>query len=154
MHVLTSSWPPQITVWRLFLLAIAILLLRRLPFMLLAYRWIPDIKTFREAAFTGWFGPMGVGAIFIATLAKTKLPEPHEEGPIGQTEILSATIQPIIFFMVLVSTLCRELRAGPRYTRLAHADHYLYRRWTINPLLLVDQASPLNLTNLVEAVDG
>lgn len=76
--------------------------------MLAAYRWIPDIKTFREAAFTGWFGPMGVGAVFIATLAKTKLPEPHEDGPIGQAEILSATIQPIVFFLVLVSVLCRE----------------------------------------------
>jgi NhaP-type Na+/H+ or K+/H+ antiporter len=91
----------------LFLLAIAILLLRRLPFMLACYRWIPDIRTFREAAFTGWFGPMGVGAVFIATLAKTKLPEPHEE-PVGQAEILSASIQPIVFFLVLISILCRE----------------------------------------------
>lgn len=97
----------QISVWRLFCLAIAILLLRRLPFMLAFYKWIPDIRTFREAAFTGWFGPMGVGAVFIATLAKTKLPEPQEE-PIGQAEILSASIQPIVYFLVLISILCRE----------------------------------------------
>jgi NhaP-type Na+/H+ or K+/H+ antiporter len=135
-------------------LAIAILLLRRLPFMLAAYRWIPDIKTFREAAFTGWFGPMGVGAVFIATLAKTKLPEPHEDGPIGQAELLSATIQPIIFFIVLVSTLCRKLCTGSRHTRFICSDNHSARRRTFDPLLLVDQASPLNLTNLVEAIDG
>lgn len=101
------------------MLAIAILLLRRLPFMLVAYRWIPDIKTFREAAFTGWFGPMGVGAVFIATLARTKLPEPHEDGPIGQAEILSATIQPIVFFLVLISVLCREFRPVDAHATLS-----------------------------------
>lgn len=51
---------------------------------------------------------MGVGAIFISTLARTQLPEPHEEGPIGQAELLSATIQPIVAFLVLASVLCRE----------------------------------------------
>lgn len=48
--------PLQLTVWRLVVLAICILLFRRLPVILALYRWIPDIKTFREAAFTGWFG--------------------------------------------------------------------------------------------------
>jgi hypothetical protein len=80
--------------------------------MLAFYKWIPDIRTFREAAFTGWFGPMGVGAVFIATLAKTKLPEPQEE-PIGQAEILSASIQPIVYFLVLISILCRECCSRP-----------------------------------------
>lgn len=50
-----------ITVWRLVVIAILILLLRRLPIILALYRWIPDIKTFREAVFSGHFGPIGVG---------------------------------------------------------------------------------------------
>jgi len=29
--------------------------------------WIPDVKNWREAVFTGHFGPMGIGAIFIST---------------------------------------------------------------------------------------
>jgi sodium/hydrogen antiporter len=39
---------------------ILVLLLRRLPIILALYRWIPDIKTFREAIFAGHFGPMCV----------------------------------------------------------------------------------------------
>ncbi len=38
-----------LSVWRLIVIAILILLLRRLPVVLALYRWIPDIKTFREA---------------------------------------------------------------------------------------------------------
>lgn len=57
-HELTLS------VWRLFVIAILILLLRRLPIIIVLYRWIPDIKTFREAVFTGHFGPVGIGERF------------------------------------------------------------------------------------------
>ena len=38
-----------LSVWRLIVIAILVLLLRRLPVMLALYRWIPDVKTFREA---------------------------------------------------------------------------------------------------------
>lgn len=44
--------------WKLAVLGISVLLVRRLPMMLLLYKWIPDIKTFREAVFAGHFGPM------------------------------------------------------------------------------------------------
>lgn len=37
-------------------LTIAILFLRRMPPLLLFYKGIPEIKTFREALFCGWFG--------------------------------------------------------------------------------------------------
>lgn len=46
----------QITVWRLICFSLAVLGLRRLPIILAMYKWIPDIKTIREAAFVGWFG--------------------------------------------------------------------------------------------------
>lgn len=44
----------------------------------------------------------GVGAIFISTLAAQKLPHPHDP-PQNQDEILAASIQPIVAFMVLCS---------------------------------------------------
>lgn len=50
-----------LTVWRLIVIAILVLLLRRLPIMIALYKWIPDVKTFREAVFTGHFGPIGIG---------------------------------------------------------------------------------------------
>lgn len=55
---------------------------------------------------------MGVGAIFIATLAKVDLPlaAREVEEPKSQTELLAATIQPIVAFMVLCSVVCRTFR--------------------------------------------
>ena len=97
-----------ITNWRLVILGLCILLCRRLPIMLALYKWIPDVKTFREACFAGWFGPMGVGAVFIATLAATELPYPEGE-PQNQAELVAVTIQPIVWFMVLVSTFIHGL---------------------------------------------
>ncbi|KAJ7190582.1 Cation/H+ exchanger [Mycena pura] len=38
-------------------LFLAILALRRIPSVLLLYRWVPEIMTWREALFTGHFGP-------------------------------------------------------------------------------------------------
>jgi len=84
----------QISLGRLFGLAIFILILRRLPFVIMFYRCTPAIKTLREAIFAGWFGPMGAGAIFYAMVA---LMEDLEHGE----EILI----PIIYFMVLVSVM-------------------------------------------------
>lgn len=42
------------------------MLFRRVPITMLLSTWIPQLKTCREALFVGWFGPMGVGALFYA----------------------------------------------------------------------------------------
>jgi NhaP-type Na+/H+ or K+/H+ antiporter len=54
--------------WNSLFLAIAVLLLRRLPAVLLLYRQIPPLRNLPEALFAGWFGPVGVAAIFYAGL--------------------------------------------------------------------------------------
>lgn len=95
--------------WRLIVLAILILLFRRMPIILALYKWIPDIKTFREAIFVGWFGPMGVGAIFISTLARVNIPEPEHDGDTSQVDLLQETIGPIVAMLVLSSVLTHGL---------------------------------------------
>lgn len=55
---LFSSPVLTLSVWRLVVLAILVLILRRLPVVLGLYRWIPDIKTFREAVFLGTCPPI------------------------------------------------------------------------------------------------
>lgn len=69
--VFVGAWTPfnqfsnphlTLSVWRLIVIAILVILLRRLPVMIVLYKWIPDVKTFREALFSGHFGPMGIGA--------------------------------------------------------------------------------------------
>lgn len=63
---------------------------------------MPAMKTYREAIFSGWFGPMGVGAVFLAQIAKEELEEIYEGSPEPVTVHL---IQPVVLFMVLSSTL-------------------------------------------------
>ena len=98
----------QLDAWRLVVLTLLVLLLRRIPVILATYKFIPDIKTFREAMFAGWFGPMGVGAIFISTLARLALPEGEAEKDTEQVDRLKRTIIPIVSFLVLSSIVTRE----------------------------------------------
>jgi len=60
---------PPVSIGRLVGFGFLVILLRRLPTVLLLQRWIPDIRTGKEAIFVGWFGPMGVGALYYALRA-------------------------------------------------------------------------------------
>jgi len=89
-------------------LACGIMALRRIPAILVLYRWIPEIESWRQALFSGHFGPMGVGAVFISTLALHKLPTPSNP-PQSQQDILSLAIPPIVSFVVLSSIIIHGL---------------------------------------------
>jgi NhaP-type Na+/H+ or K+/H+ antiporter len=62
-----------ITPWRLVVVGVFVLFFRRIPIMMVLKPVIPDIKTWREALFAGHFGPIGVGALFVAILARAEL---------------------------------------------------------------------------------
>ena len=83
--------------WRLLTATICILIFGRLPVMLASYRWIPEIKSLKEAAFAGWFGPVGVGAIFYLEIS---LPF-FENDPTYVA--LYDHLKPVIFAMALAS---------------------------------------------------
>lgn len=89
----------QLNLWRLFVLAILVLLFRRLPVILMAYKFTPAIHNFREAVFTGWFGPMGVGALFYYTVAIEQF---DPEGPDAHAR---SVVKPIVYFMILASVI-------------------------------------------------
>ncbi|ORX50878.1 hypothetical protein DM01DRAFT_1408872 [Hesseltinella vesiculosa] len=89
----------QLTVWRLVVLAILVLLFRRLPIVIALYKFVPAIHTWREALFTGWFGPIGVGAIFYYTEAIDNF---TADGPEARARSL---VEPIVYFMVLSSVI-------------------------------------------------
>ncbi|KIJ25191.1 hypothetical protein M422DRAFT_273866 [Sphaerobolus stellatus SS14] len=116
-----------LSVWRLIVLAILVLILRRLPVMLALYKWMPDVKTFREAVFSGHFGPIGVGAIFISTLAVEQLPHANDP-PRDQIELLAASIQPIVAFMVLCSITVHGLSIP--FFSLGRRVHSVSRTWS------------------------
>jgi NhaP-type Na+/H+ or K+/H+ antiporter len=56
--------------WKGLLLVLAVLLLRRLPAILALTPVIPRVHGLRDALFVGWFGPIGVAALYYATLAE------------------------------------------------------------------------------------
>ncbi|KAI5863281.1 alkali metal cation/H+ antiporter Nha1 C terminus-domain-containing protein [Durotheca rogersii] len=100
-----------LSAWRLSVMAIFVILFRRIPVMLLLKPIIPDIKTWREALFAGHFGPIGVGAIFVALLARAELETEHTI-PLAQipepgTEFYNVIllVWPIVTFMVVSSIL-------------------------------------------------
>ena len=55
--------------WRAPAIVAAILLLRRLPAVLALHPWIEGVHTRPRGWFIGWFGPIGVAALFYANLA-------------------------------------------------------------------------------------
>ena len=57
-------------------LAVAVLLLRRPPVLLLLRPIIGTVKSTREALFLGWFGPIAVAAIYYASLMEHRLGQP------------------------------------------------------------------------------
>lgn len=63
---LDNGWPP-------LLFALAVLLLRRLPAWLLLRTLLPSLRCRREVLFAGWFGPVGIAAVFYATKAEQEL---------------------------------------------------------------------------------
>lgn len=55
--------------WAAILLVVAVLLLRRLSAVLLLKPLTTQLPRWDEALFAGWFGPIGVGALYFATVA-------------------------------------------------------------------------------------
>ncbi len=54
------------------LLALAVLLLRRLPAVLVLKALLGRVRETRDALFLGWIGPMGVAALFYANFSVNK----------------------------------------------------------------------------------
>jgi Na(+)/H(+) antiporter len=100
-----------LTPWRLVVIAILVILFRRIPIMLALKPVIPDIKTWREALFAGHFGPIGVGAIFVSILARAELqtgnttPLPELPPKTAKNYTLLYSIWPITTFLVISSIL-------------------------------------------------
>ncbi|KAJ3332152.1 hypothetical protein HDU76_001139 [Blyttiomyces sp. JEL0837] len=87
----------ELSIWKLVILAIWIMLLRRPPWVMLFYKWIPALKTPLDAWFAAWyvmtFGPIGADAIFYSHIAIKYLGVP------------ATPLLPIIYFLVLSSII-------------------------------------------------
>lgn len=93
-----------VPVERLFLLGILVLLLRRLPVIFLLRRMIPQIVGGRDALFMGFFGPIGISAIFYCYLGVEFLGS-LDENPAA--ERLQETMLVVVWFLVTASVVSR-----------------------------------------------
>lgn len=105
-----SLYHDNLSVGKMLLCVSLVLALRRLPVMIALKRFIPDLHTYHEASFTGHFGPIGVGALFLAIEARARLetgtslplPHPPKDSP---NSVALETIWPAVCFMVLSSII-------------------------------------------------
>jgi NhaP-type Na+/H+ or K+/H+ antiporter len=93
--------------YRLVFIGVLVMLFRRLPFVLLVHKKIHQIEEWRQAIFVGFFGPIGVSAVFYLYIAveflKTNVRYNDEERE--DAKRLSDTIVIIVWFLVVCSVV-------------------------------------------------
>ncbi|WP_121256031.1 cation:proton antiporter [Nocardioides ferulae] len=76
--------------WRGAALVVAVLMLRRLPVVLALAR--PLGLRLRDAVYLGWFGPVGVSAVFYLTLEAERLSVPENVLAAGSLLVVASTV--------------------------------------------------------------
>ncbi|KAF2730780.1 Na(+)/H(+) antiporter 1 [Polyplosphaeria fusca] len=98
-----------ITVGRLLVLGFLVLLLRRIPAMMVMYKLMPNtVKTWKEALFMGYFGPIGIGAVFYVEHTKHLFPHLEDATTHEEEDLLRAMV-PVVYFLVLFSIVVHGL---------------------------------------------
>ncbi|KAK7995117.1 hypothetical protein PG990_013890 [Apiospora arundinis] len=122
-----------ITLPRLIGLGFLVLFFRRIPALMIMYKAMPScIKSWKEAVFMGYFGPIGVGAVFYVEHTKHLFPSLAAADE-GEANLLRALV-PSVYFLVLFSIVVHGLSIP--------ALDALYRRYGVEPI--VDDAVQLH----------
>ncbi|EPR79068.1 Na+/H+ antiporter [Spraguea lophii 42_110] len=92
------------------IVGIVLLFFRRLPVVLAFKEFVPQLFNYKEAVFAGWFGPIGVGAVFFAYHTQ------HEMEHFGKEFItlhntFYEEIIPIIYTIVMCSIIVHGITA-------------------------------------------
>ena len=86
--------------WRGPALCVALLIFKRLPFVMAFHRLLkPHVGNWKEALFLGWFGPVGVAAIYYAATARVKIGEALD------MDLLWGVVTQLVVFSVVVHGL-------------------------------------------------
>lgn len=94
-----------ISIYRLIFLGVLILLFRRLPVVFAMHKYISQIEQKRQAIFVGFFGPIGVSAIFYLYISLEFLELIRDENghQRADAEKLSVTMTIVVWFLVICS---------------------------------------------------
>ncbi|KAJ5216400.1 uncharacterized protein N7498_002807 [Penicillium cinerascens] len=93
-----------IPIYRLIFLGILILLVRRMPIIFAMHKYIHQIEHFQQAAFVGFFGPIGVGAIFYLSVSREFLREITVDGQVrADAQQVMDAVNIVVWFLVVCS---------------------------------------------------
>ncbi|KAL6881830.1 Sodium/hydrogen exchanger family domain-containing protein [Trichoderma longibrachiatum] len=101
-----------IPLYKLVPLGVLVLLVRRLPWIFGLHRWIHQITGTHQALFVGFFGPIGVSAVFylFITLEFIEKYLSDEDGnPRGDVVHLGATVRIVVWFLAVCSVVVHGL---------------------------------------------
>lgn len=99
-----------IPLYRLVFLGILILLFRRMPMVFLFHKKIPEIEEFHQAAFVGYFGPIGVSAVFYLYVSIDFLRQIQVNGHMREDVArLEEVMRVVIWFLAICSIVAHGL---------------------------------------------
>lgn len=101
-----------IPIYRLAPLGLLVLLFRRLPMVLAFHKLglIHQIDDIRHALFVGFFGPIGVSAIFYLYISREFLREiTVDEVPRHDAQVLAEIIEVVVWFLIICSIVVHGL---------------------------------------------
>ncbi|KAI3552896.1 hypothetical protein CABS01_06344 [Colletotrichum abscissum] len=102
---------PDITglTWgRLVALGALVIVFRRIPAIFMCYKAMPKVcKSWKEALFMGYFGPIGAGAVFYVEHTRHLFPE-LGHGDTEETDLVRV-MMPVVYWLVLFSIVVHGL---------------------------------------------
>lgn len=106
-----------IPLYRLILLGLLILLLRRIPIILVMHQYIWQIQNIQQALFMGFFGPIGVSSIFYLYISLDFLNHVYVDDDGGEgkqvvredVEELKQVFKVVVWFLAICSIVIHGL---------------------------------------------
>lgn len=94
-----------IPIYRLIPLGILVLLLRRLPVVLAMHKKIHQIEELKQAIFVGFFGPIGVSAIFYLYVSREFLRQVTVNGMVREDAARLAEIMDVVIWFLAICSI-------------------------------------------------
>ncbi|KAL7950968.1 Sodium/hydrogen exchanger family domain-containing protein [Trichoderma barbatum] len=101
-----------IPIYKLIPLGILVLLVRRLPWIFGLHKWIHQITGRHQALFVGFFGPIGVSAVFYLFITLEfieKFLSDEEGNPRSDVKDLGETVRIVVWFLTVCSVIVHGL---------------------------------------------
>ncbi|KAE8150748.1 Sodium/hydrogen exchanger family-domain-containing protein [Aspergillus avenaceus] len=134
-----------IPIYRLIFLGVLILLIRRMPIIFALHKYIGQIEHMLQAAFVGFFGPIGVGAIFYLSVSREFLQGITVDGAVrSDAQMVSEAVNVVVWFLVICSIVVHGLSIP-----LVKAGYHIPR--TISNALSVNstvEVEPVSIENV------